>query len=161
MTTPQNRSRFWTFLSLWSLLALAAPQLLWACPMMGKVASSSMGKVASSSHAVCCCPKAPQAGSAKTNLAKPDNADRAQTCCKQVPLPASDTSGEDSKVALSSGRIIADSVEHFLLFNTPALLPSLDNFELQPTSVAFSPPTSFSLTSQHARLLSFGRAPPF
>ena len=151
MTFPQKRSRFWTFLSLWSLLALAAPQLLWACPAMDKMSSTP--------HSKCCCQKKLQSDSSTSTQTQTQSATK--SCCHKLPLPASDTSGDKEKVALSSARSLASSIEHFLLPSTPVVLASFEIFELQPTSVAFSPPTSFSLNSQHTPRLSSGRAPPF
>ena len=151
MNSPQMRSRFWTFLSLWALLALAAPQLLWACPAMGKMMDSP--------HASCCCQKKIQSDSTQSkSLAANDNA--VLKCCEKVPLPASDTSGENEKVALSGGRDIASLLDSLLLPATPALLPSLETFEPQSTLVAIPPTIPFLLTSQHIPRLTSGRAPP-
>jgi len=151
MTFHQKRSRFWTFLSLWSLLALAAPQLLWACPAMGRMSSTP--------HSNCCCQKNQKSDSSSTSQAQTENSSK--KCCHKVPLPASDTSGESGKVTLSANRNLAASIEYFLLPSTPAVVPSIDIFAPQPSATAFSLSNFTSLISQHIPRFSSGRAPPF
>ena len=155
MTFPQNSRRCWTFLSLWSLLALAAPQLLWACPAMGTMSSTP--------HSTCCCQKklSSDLSSTSSSTSQAQTESATKMCCRKVPLPASDTSDENGKVALLSNRNLAASIEYFLLPSHPAVLSSLEKFELQPSSVAFFPPTSFALNSQQTPRLSLGRSPPF
>jgi len=154
MKTPQMRSRFWTFLSLWSLIALAAPQLMWACPMMGGISSGMSSSLRAGKHNVndkCCCAK---------KVSAPSNA-QAPKCCDIIPIPGSDTSGDSDKLALTSQRTLASSLANFVLPSTPAVLPALELLAPQSVAIAYSPTTSPPLISQHSTRLTSGRAPPF
>lgn len=153
MHAMQNRQRFWSVLSLWALLALAMPQLLWACPMSGQVGSTP--------NQACRC-MAPNAN-APTDNAPTDHASAFEShhCCDRVPLPASDTSGHDQNGSISQVRNIAFAWPSFSV--TPEFFAA-SAFELAPpifTSAVFPPTVSPPLISQQTPALHAGRAPPF
>jgi len=147
MFFPRKQNRLWTFLSLWSLLALSAPQLLMACPM-----KAAKGSTPSATH---CCAKKLQADSSNGSA---DNAMKG--CCENIPLPPSDTSGDDEKIALSKTRVETLSVSYFPTPSTPFVAASLEIFEPQSLAIVFSPTTSQRLISQHTPHSHSGRAPP-
>lgn len=151
MSFPQKRSRLWTFLSLWAVFVLAAPQLLMACPMTG-------GGFQSTPDAACCCQKKLQSDSALTTPSKANSA--LESCCKKVPLPPSDIAGDSEKIALAKARVAALDAGHLIAPSTPALVSPLEIFEPQSISIAFSPPTFPSLISQQIPSSRSGRAPP-
>ena len=148
MIAAQNRHRFWSVLSLWALLALAMPQLLWACPMTGQVGSTP--------SAACRCME-------KDVGAPTDNSSETQThhCCDRVPLPASDTSGHDQSGSVSQARTIAFFTPDFFIASH---FFAASAFELAPptSQPAFLPASTFTpLISQQTPALHSGRAPPF
>ncbi len=146
MLAAKKRHRFWSVLSLWALLALAMPQLLWACPMSGQVGSTP--------NAACRC-------SEKTSSDSQDNTPEAHHCCERVPLPASDTSGHDQNGSISQARTIAFALPDF--FIAPNFFAA-SAFELAPpiSQPAIFPPITFTpLISQQTPANHLGRAPPF
>jgi hypothetical protein len=147
MLAAQNRHRLWSVLSLWALLALMMPQLLWACPMTGQVGSTP-------SQACRCAEKDANAPAEDSSATQPHK------CCKHVPLPASDTSGHDEHGLLSHAKTISFSLQPFSvasdLFAVPVfeLAPPISQTAVFPASI--SPP----LISQHCPASHAGRAPP-
>jgi hypothetical protein len=150
----QNRARqlFWKLLSLWAVLALAVPSLAWACPMNGRVTHNSA--------AVCHCLQEAQSG----NSAALDAS--LHKCCKQVPLPASDTSGDHKNGSalipqLSGAKIAAPSVAStpaaFASFALPSPTQALS---LEFSAVATSTHSPPRVLSQHNLRQNSGRSPP-
>lgn len=148
MFAAQNRHRFWSVLSLWALLALAMPQLLWACPMSGQVGSTP--------NQACRCIE-------NSNDAPAGDSSETQThhCCDRVPLPASDTSGHDQNGSISQARNIAFAMPDFFVASS---FYAASAFELAPpiSQPAFFPASIFTpLISQQTPAIHSGRAPPF
>jgi hypothetical protein len=72
----------WTLLYLWAAVAMLMPSLLWACPMNGRIGNDP-GQV---------CPCVSRLKTHSSHLAGEPK------CCHRVPVPASDTSGDGTKV---------------------------------------------------------------
>ncbi|MDQ3812448.1 MAG: hypothetical protein M3347_00695 [Armatimonadota bacterium] len=147
------RSRPWIIGSLVALLAAVMPSLAWACPMTGRIGDAAI---------VCHCAKA-----AATLATTPACAESHGKCCKQLPVPSSDTN--------------QDSRENILAFRsqlaTVSLSPQLTKIaQAGPIPLALpSPPPSLvpvrglifdrnlsppHLAGQHAPPTHAGRAPP-
>jgi hypothetical protein len=148
MIAARNRRRLWSVLSLWALLALAMPQLLWACPMTGQFGSTP--------EQACRCIEKDASASTENSSATPSH-----KCCKHIPLPASDTSGHSDNGLLSQARTFSFAPQSFSVASDLFAAPA---FELAPPLAhrfAFPPTISPPLNSQHFPASHSGRAPPF
>lgn len=140
--------QLWAFLSLCSLIALALPQVAWACSITGQVARTP----------VLACP-CTQQSSQKTSEETPIH-----RCCNALPLPASSADEHGLKKALiparSSGELTPDSGTD----TDNGLFLGASIFQLKEprlffvTSSFLNPPR---LNSQHSSRSYLGRAPPF
>lgn len=144
-TRPGHRT-LWPLLSLLALLALAMPQLAWACSMTGKVALTP--------ETACPCAAAAQSESQEHKTA--------HGCCDSVPLPADSTAGPGWNMQISLGSMLS-----VLAHPAPIALPFLASptieFQAPVREVVASPFPTISppLISQHSSLRLQGRAPPF
>jgi hypothetical protein len=147
MIAAQNRHRFWSVLSLWALLALAMPQLLWACPMSGQVGSTP--------GAACRCVEKDASAPAE------NSSEQSHKCCDRVPLPSSDTSGHDDNGSISQTKTVSFAAPDF--FVAPHFFAA-SAFELAPpiSAPAIFPSSAFPpLITQQTPAAQSGRAPPF
>jgi hypothetical protein len=150
----QNRARqlFWKLLSLWAVLALAVPSLAWVCPMKGSLTRNSAN--------VCSCLQEAQSG----NNAALDAS--LHKCCKQVPLPASDTSGDHKNGSalipqLTAAKIAAPSAASTPSAFDPFALPSsAQALRLEFSVVSISTHSPPRVLSQYDLRRNSGRSPP-
>jgi hypothetical protein len=144
MCAARSHDRFWGVLSLWALLALTTPQLLWACPMTGQVGSTP--------PTTCRCATPVEDASASNSAA--------HKCCHRVPLPASDTAGHDQKGLIAGAKTITFAFQPFTvagdLFAVSAFELALPAAPIRAALPTISPP----LISQQLPAAHFGRAPP-
>lgn len=146
MRTSFGHRTIWPLLSLLALIALAMPQLAWACSMTGKVALTP--------EKACPCLAADQN--------RDDAHEAAHHCCDSVPLPAGDTTGH-------GWNVLTVPATTFSAVPPPILLPVLFvaaspvQFQVPVRNVVASPAPTISppLVSQHSLLRLSGRAPPF
>ena len=153
--SPQRKSKrqlIWKLLSLWALLALAVPSLVWACPMNGGVTSGPAP--------LCpCLQKAQNANSDALEVSM-------HKCCKKLPFPASDSSGDYKNGSplipnLNSFKLIHSAAmstpAEFAAFALPATAHELNLAFVVAPSPTTSPPR---LSSQQLSRLYSGRSPP-
>jgi len=146
MRTSWGHRTTWPLLSLLALIALAMPQLAWACSMTGKVALTP--------EKACPCAIATQGESEEHKAA--------HSCCDSVPLPSDNTSGPGWNMLISPAATLTVAPSPVLL---PLLFVAAPKVEFQAPVrslvVSSSPTISPPLISQHSPLRLSGRAPPF
>lgn len=161
MSTPRKRDRsirrqLWAFLSLLSLVALAAPQYLWACSMTGKLGSTPAS--------ACPCAAAVKQAAAQCGMDQSVEQNRhevAHSCCNQVPLPTSESTGHNERGQLSKAPGATFAYESAVVPGTLAVLPARVEFALASQGAGYSPINSLRLISQQTSSVHSGRAPPF
>jgi hypothetical protein len=141
MIRSHRRQFIWSFLSLWATLSLLMPSLSWACPKMAPLGSTS-ARTCCASHTV---------------------APTAHRCCHQVPVPASDTSGDTSKgtpTISQATNFAASLIDATHALSTPAALPVARAASPAEIELLSTPATAALLKPQHSPPQSSGRSPP-